>query len=64
MDLTPAERAALASLVREHLRITRNLLDPKLEPLKSTYAKLAPADEPPPTPRLKQQPLGLASRRR
>jgi hypothetical protein len=59
LDLTEAERSEVASLIREHLRTTRNLLSPSLEPLKSAYAKLAPGDEPPPRPRLKQQPLGL-----
>jgi hypothetical protein len=63
-DLDEAERAAVARLIREHLRTTRNLLAPSLEPLKSAYAKLAPGDEPPPTPRLKQQPLGLTQRGR
>jgi hypothetical protein len=50
------------SLIREHLRTTRNLLAPSFDPLKSAYAKLAPGDDPPPTPRLKQQPLGLRQR--
>jgi hypothetical protein len=59
IDLSPDERAAVAQLIREHLRTTRNLLAPSLEPLKSAYAKLAPNDEPPRTPRLKQQPLGM-----
>jgi hypothetical protein len=64
IDLDPAEPAAVASLIRQHLRTMRNLLAPSLEPLKSAYAKLAAADEPPPTPRLKQQPLGLRQRGR
>jgi len=62
IDLDNAERAAVAQLVREHLRTTRNLLAPSLEPLKSAYAKLAPADEPPPTPRMKQRPVGMRQR--
>jgi hypothetical protein len=37
---------------------------PSLEPLKSAYAKLAFADEPSPTPRLKQRPLGMLPNRR
>jgi hypothetical protein len=61
-DVDAAERAAVAQLIREHLRTTRNLLAPSFDPLKSAYAKLAPGDDPPPTPRLKQQPLGLRQR--
>jgi hypothetical protein len=45
IDLDNAERAAVAQLVREHLRTTRNLLAPSLEPLKSAYAKLASAQK-------------------
>ncbi len=64
LDLTEQERVAVAQLIREHLRTTRNPLAPSLAPLKSAYAKLAPADEPPPTPRLKRQPVGLRQRGR
>jgi hypothetical protein len=64
IDFDNAERAAVAHLIREHLRTTRNALAPSLEPLKSAYAKLAPADEPPPTPRLKQRPVGMRQRGR
>jgi hypothetical protein len=53
IDLDNAERGAVAALIRQHLR-TRNVPTLSLEPLKSAYAKLAPADEPPPPPRLKQ----------
>jgi hypothetical protein len=45
VELDDAERAAVASLIREHLRTTLNVLA-DLEPLKSAYAKLAPADDP------------------
>jgi hypothetical protein len=62
-ELTEAERAAVASLIREHLRTTRNVLA-DLEPLKSAYAKLAPADSIPPTPRIGVRPLGLMPNRR
>jgi hypothetical protein len=40
LDLSPHERSAVAQLIREHLRTTRNLLAPSLKPLKSAYAKL------------------------
>ena len=61
--LTEAERAAVASLVREPLRTTRNV-PADLEPLKTAYAKLAPADDPPPTPRIGAKPIGLMPSRR
>jgi hypothetical protein len=61
--LDETERAAVAALIREHLRTTRNFLV-DIAPLKSAYAKLAPADDPPPTPRLTARPLGLTNRRR
>jgi hypothetical protein len=63
-DLDEAERSAVAALIREHLRTARYPLAPNLGPLKSAYAKLAPNDDPPPTPRLKAAPIGLASSRR
>jgi hypothetical protein len=62
-QLTETERAAVAALIREHLRTTRNVLA-DLEPLKSAYSKLAPADDPPPTPRIGVRPLGLMPNRR
>jgi hypothetical protein len=62
IDLDDAERAAVARLIREHLLTTRNALAPSLESLKSAYAKLTPGDQPPPTPRLKRQPLGVRGR--
>jgi hypothetical protein len=62
-ELTVAERAAVASLIREHLRTTRSVLA-DLGPLKSAYAKLAPADDPPPTPRIGVRPVGLTPSRR
>lgn len=52
IDLDNAEGGAVARLIREHLRTTRNPLALSLAPLKSAYAKLAPGDEPPPTSHL------------
>ena len=52
IDLDYAEGGAVARLIREHLRTTRNPLALSLAPLKSAYAKLAPGDEPPPTSHL------------
>jgi hypothetical protein len=63
-DLDEAERSAVATWIREHLRAARYPLAPNLGPLKSAYAKLAPNDGPPPTPRLKAAPIGLAPTRR
>jgi hypothetical protein len=62
-ELTGAERAAVASLIREHLRTTRNVLA-DFDPLRSACAKLAPADDPPPAPRIGVRPLGLMPSRR
>lgn len=41
-ELTEAERAAVASLIREHLRTTRNVLV-NLDPLKSPMQSWRPA---------------------
>jgi hypothetical protein len=62
-ELTEAERAAVASLIREHLRTTRSVLA-DLGPLKSAFAKLSPADDPPPTPRIRVRPVGVLPNRR
>ena len=53
-DLDEVERLAVAGLIREHLRTARY----PLAPLKSAYAKLAPHDDPSPTPRSKDAPSG------
>jgi hypothetical protein len=58
-----AERAAVADLIRHHLRTTRNVLVDQA-PLRSAFAKLAPADGPPPTPRVTLRPLGMMPSRR
>ena len=60
--LSEAERAAVASLIREHLRTSRNVLADHAS-LKSAFAKLAPADDPPPTPRITVGPLGMVQGR-
>jgi hypothetical protein len=51
IDLTDAERAALASLAQEYVRTQRYPLAPRLEPIKSALLKLAPADELPESPK-------------
>ena len=43
--------------------MTRNMLG-DLEMLKSAYAKLEPADDPPPTPPIRVKPLGLTPSQR
>jgi hypothetical protein len=63
-DLDETERSAVAALIREHLRTARHPLAPNLGPLKSAYAKLAPNNDPPPTPRLRSAPVGLVPSRR
>jgi hypothetical protein len=50
IDLTDAERAALADLAREYVRTQRYPLAPRLAPIKSALLKLAPGDELPQPP--------------
>lgn len=50
------DRDSILYLIREYFRTVRYHLDPKLEPLKSAWVKLAEGEALPPTPMLKLGP--------
>jgi len=52
VDPAKVDRVTILAAIREHFRSVRYALDPKLEPLKSVWAKRAGSEPLPPTPRL------------